>query len=105
MKAEKKISIGEADICEPILDRRHFLVCSGLLATTAPLSVLGEEDFNEMACWSTPQAATFQQMPYISFDGTGEQYMAPRVSGANKSTRHYVDSISDEEYLRRHWFI
>ena len=105
MKAEKKISIGEADICEPIPDRRHFLICSGLLAATAPLNVLGEVDFTEVAYWSSSQAAVFNQMPYTSFDGTGEQYMAPRVSGASKSTRDYVDSISHEEYLRRYWFI
>ncbi len=103
MEADKKLTISEADICGPVLDRRQFLVGSGLLAATAPLSVLGEQDFTEVACWSTPQAAVFNQMPYTSFDGTGEQYKAPRVSGASKSTRDYVDSISHEEYLRRHW--
>ncbi len=103
MKPRKKLNICEADICAPVLDRRQFLVGSGLLAVTAPLSVLGAEDFTEVACWSSPQAAVFNQMPYTSFDGTGEQYMAPRASGASKSTRDYVDSISHEEYLRRHW--
>jgi len=103
MKTEKKLNISEADICEPVLDRRQFLVRSGLLVATAPLSIPGEENFTEVAWWSSPQAAVFNQMPYTSFDGTSEQYMAPRVSGAIKNTRDYVDSISHEEYMRRHW--
>ena len=87
------------------LDRRSFLVGTGILAGSAPFSVMSEKTSTVTANWAPPQQAVFNEMPYINFDGTGKQHHVPRVSGANKNTRDYVDSISHEEYLRRHWFI
>ncbi len=105
MKPEKKFNLNDAITSGPVLDRRHFLIGSGLVVAMAPVTFPGTENVTDLTTWNTPQAAVFHQMPYFSFDGTGEQYLAPKQSGASKSTRHYVDSISHEEYLRRHWFI
>jgi len=85
----------------PAPGRRDFLKGVGVLTTGAPLQLLGSTS-QEPDNWQQPRRCVFQQMPYVSFDGTGESYSAP---AGNKSTREYLDSISREEYLRRHWFI
>lgn len=49
----------------------------------------------------TPQPAVFQQQVYFSFDGSGAAYTPP---AANSSTVAYRAGLSEEEFLRRHWF-
>lgn len=87
------------------INRRSFLAGAGILAGSAPFSLLSGTNSTMTANWSTPQQAVFNEMSYINFEGTGKQHHVPRISGANKKTRDYVESISHEEYLRRHWFI
>lgn len=48
-----------------------------------------------------PRRAIHQELAYIDYDGVGEAYDAPR---GNQSTRDYVNSLTQEEFLRRHWF-
>ncbi|MDT8399878.1 MAG: hypothetical protein RQ899_14825 [Pseudomonadales bacterium] len=82
-------------------DRRTFLGAVGVLASNVPLPTLGSAK-QDTDHWQQPRRCVFQQMPYVSFDGVGESYDVPT---GNQSTREYLDSISREEYLRRHWFI
>ncbi len=83
------------------LDRRGFLTSIGVAFATAPLTVMAT--CNVAGTVETPaHRAVYNQMPYISFDGTGEHYESPQ---GNRSTRDYVNSLSREEYLRRHWLI
>jgi len=95
----------DTDTITLTLDRRGFLSAGGALAGTgvafasAPLTgVLAAMDKSPAAC--TPLRAVYQGMAYVSFDGTGALYDAPT---GNRSTRDYVNSLTREEYLRRHW--
>lgn len=85
------------------LDRRGFLT-----GVSAALGALPLQAF------ATPEAATakvttkgqrrraiHQELAYIDHDGVGEVYDAPL---GNQATRDYVASLTQEEFLRRHWF-
>lgn len=94
--------MSDADKITVTLDRRGFLAGIGVAFSSAPLSVLaGTADLTAHGK-AMPKRAVYNQQSYISFDGTGEAYEHP---GGNKSTRDYINSLSREEYLRRHWFI
>jgi hypothetical protein len=85
------------------MKRRSFLQGLGV-ATALPLapSVDASETkdaASDPAC--APRAAVFGQQAYFNFDGSGEGYTRPAV---NKSTVDYRASLSNEEFLRRHWF-
>mgnify|MGYP000848807490 FL=1 len=47
------------------------------------------------------QRALHQQVPYFDYSGGGEVYVAP--TGTTR-TADYAASLTDEEFLRRHWF-
>jgi len=47
------------------------------------------------------QRALHQQVPYFDYSGGGELYVAP--TGTTR-TADYAASLTDEEFLRRHWF-
>jgi hypothetical protein len=85
------------------MKRRAFL--KGLGAATAlPLAPVADatqqrDATTDVAC--QPCAAVFQQQVYFNFDGNGEIYTPPT---GNKSTQDYRASLSEEEFLRRHWF-
>jgi hypothetical protein len=88
-------------------DRRRFLagagclVGAGVLATRASWQALTGRVRRSAGTLPTPRRAVFREMPYFSFDGTGEVYEQP---AGNRGTRDYVDRIGAEEFLRRHWF-
>jgi hypothetical protein len=88
-------------------DRRRFLVwasClvgSGGLATRASWQALIGRAPRSVGVLPAPRRAVFREMPYFSFDGTGEAYERP---AGDRGTRNYVDRIGAEEFLRRHWF-
>jgi hypothetical protein len=80
--------------------RRHFLGSLSLAAGSAQLpSVLFTKEV--LAAQLSGQRAVFQQQSYQDYSGQGDIYNPPV---ANRSTRLYVRALSDEEFLRRHWF-
>jgi hypothetical protein len=87
----------------PSLDRRDFLAGASALAGLKLLSTSaygGQSVHTIVGTVGTrpaPQRAVFQQMPYFSFDGTGEAYERPAASAA---TREYLNGLGREEYLR-----
>lgn len=89
------------------IDRRGFLTGFSLVLTGLPLQALAgsraapgkvQESVKEKGQGSR---ALFQQMPYYNFEGSGESFDPSR---SNSSTRNYVNSLSREEYLRRHLY-
>lgn len=82
------------------LKRRDFLFGLGVSITGIPWS---------LQSWSTPaplqdalpQRAIYQQMSYFNFDSAGETFTQPSY---NHSTKEYINSISHETFLSRHWF-
>jgi hypothetical protein len=84
------------------MKRRAFLKGLGLASAVpvAPLATAKEQDAATDPA-RRPQGAVFQQQAYFDFDGAGEVYTPP---AGNKSTQDYRASLSEEEFLRRHWF-
>ena len=86
------------------LDRRGFLTGASVALGALPLQALAASD-SAAAARSTvkdkPRRAIHQQLAYIDHDGVGEAWDAPQ---GNQSTRDYVNSLTQEEFLRRHWF-
>jgi hypothetical protein len=84
------------------MKRRAFLKGLGL-ASAVPVAPLAAAKEQDAATDPTrkPQGAVFQQQTYFNFDGHGEAYTPP---AGNKSTQDYRASLSEEEFLRRHWF-
>ncbi len=81
-------------------DRRGFLAGIGISITGVPLQAMSMPRDIAVTGHAKPRPCVFNQMPYISFDGTGSSY---DNTGLNCSTRDYVNSMSREEFLRRHW--
>lgn len=85
-----------------MLNRRQWLAGAGTLASGLPFRVLGTTDEETTAQLQPAQRSVHAGMAYVSFDGTGTPWQAP---AGNNRTRDYVNSLSREEYLRRHWQI
>lgn len=93
------------------LDRRGFLTGVGVALGTLPLQTFAAADTGAAlasaaaqrtaAARGTGQRAIHQDLAYIDHDGLGRPYDAPR---GNQSTRDYINSLTQEEFLRRHWF-
>ncbi len=89
------------------LDRRGFItgVGVGVALGGLPLPALANTPAaaaqGAAAAARQPRRAIHQELAYIDYDGVGESYEAPR---GNQSTRDYVNSLTQEEFLRRHWF-
>ncbi len=86
------------------LDRRGFLTGVSVALGCLPLQALAATGTAAVAQGSTksqPRRAIHQQLAYFDHDGVGEVYDAPR---GNQATRDYVASLSQEAFLRRHWF-
>jgi hypothetical protein len=88
-------------------DRRRFLAGAGCVAGAAVLTrraswqALTGRAPRSAGVSPAPRRAVFREMPYFSFDGTGEAYAQP---AGNRGTRNYLDRIGAEEFLHRHWF-
>lgn len=93
----------------PELDRRGFLTAVGVALGTVPLQTLAATaavtadaaQQHKGSAGGSGQRAIHQELAYIDHDGLGRPYDAPR---GNQSTRDYVNSLTPEEFLRRHWF-
>jgi hypothetical protein len=86
------------------LDRRGFLTGVSVTLGALPLQALAARDSAAAVSASTkgkPRRAIHQQLAYIDHDGVGEVWDAP---SGNQSTRDYVNSLTQEAFLRRHWF-
>lgn len=86
------------------LDRRGFLTGVSVALGGLPLQALAVTDAAPAAKSSVKgqsRRAIHQQLAYFDQDGVGEAWDAPR---GNQSTRDYVNSLTQEEFLRRHWF-
>jgi hypothetical protein len=86
------------------LDRRGFLTGVSVALGALPLQALAAGDSSVAALATVkgkPRRAIHQQLAYIDHDGIGEVWDAPR---GNQSTRDYVNSLTQEAFLRRHWF-
>ena len=86
------------------LNRRGFLTGVSVALGGLPLQALAACDATAAAKFSVnaqPRRAIHQQLAYFDHDGVGEAWNAPR---GNQSTRDYVNSLTQEEFLRRHWF-
>lgn len=80
--------------------RRQFLQ-GGVAAGSVLLPALNEAG----QVWLSSAAgqglrAVHLQQTYIDHSGTGESY---RPAPANRSTVEYLNGLSEEEFLRRHW--
>jgi hypothetical protein len=86
------------------LDRRGFLTGVSVALGGLPLQALattGSAVAERAAPKGQARRAIHQQLAYIDYRGVGEAYDAPR---GNQSTRDYVASLTQEEFLRKHWF-
>lgn len=86
------------------LDRRGFLTGVSVALGALPLQALAVTESSIAAKATTkgqPRRAIHQQLAYFDHDGVGEIYDAPV---GNQTTRDYVNSLTQEEFLRRHWF-
>lgn len=86
------------------LDRRGFLAGVGATLGGLPLQALAAAAPAAGIAGAPrgqPRRAIHQDLAYIDHDGVGTEYDAPR---GNQSTRDYVASLTQEEFLRRHWF-
>ena len=86
------------------LDRRGFLTGVSVALGGLPLQALAAKDAAAEAkvpAKGQPRRAIHQQLAYFDHDGVGEVYDAPR---GNQATRDYVAGLSQEAFLRRHWF-
>jgi hypothetical protein len=83
------------------VSRRQFL--GGVAAVvTAPLPAVALTDSS--VAFSPVQyaaRAVHQQQSFIDMSGHAGRYSAP---SGNHSTRAYRATLTDEEFLRRHWF-
>lgn len=85
------------------MKRRDLLKGLGVTAAVPAAPLVAHEAPQDTATDPArlPRAAVFQQQTYFNFDGNGEVYSPP---AGNKSTVEYRASLSEEEFLRRHWF-
>lgn len=86
------------------LDRRGFLAGMSVTLGNLPLQTLADEPGTRPVLPSRqvpPQRAVYQGLAYIDHDGLGQPWDKPP---GNQATRDYVNSISREDFLRRHWF-
>ena len=70
-----------------------------LLPGTSSAAMLPDQTSHATA--DCRQRALHQQTPYFDYSGGGELYVAP--TGTTR-TADYAASLTDEEFLRRHWF-
>jgi hypothetical protein len=86
------------------LDRRGFLTGVSVALGALPLQVLAAADpavAVKVAGRTQPRRAIHQDLAYLDHDGVGAVYEAPR---GNQATRDYLAGLTQEEFLRRHWF-
>ena len=85
-----------------MLNRRQFLGGVSLAVVIAPLPAVAltasTASFNPV---HYAARAVHQQQSFIDLSGHADIYTAPQ---GNYSTRAYRSSLSEEEFLRRHWF-
>lgn len=87
------------------LDRRGFLV--GISATLGAVPLSGVvaaapvTNAGSVVAGTPARRAIHQELAYLDQDGVGVVYDAPR---GNQATRDYVNRLTQEEFLRRHWF-
>jgi hypothetical protein len=90
----------------PELDRRGFITGIGAVLGSLPLQTLAAtpaDPLRNSAALGTgqPRRAIHQELAYLDHEGVGHVYDAPR---GNQATRDYVNSLTQEQFLRRHWF-
>ena len=86
------------------LDRRGFLTGVSVTLAGLPLQTVAaapDPKANGPFPYAPPQRAVYQGLAYLDHDGVGEAWDKP---AGNQATRDYVNSISQETFLRRHWF-
>lgn len=93
------------------LDRRGFLAGVGVALGSLPLQTLAAPAALAASAPAEPpqrpvrsgagRRAIHQDLAYLDRDGVGTPYDAPR---GNQATRDYVNGLTQEEFLRRHWF-
>ena len=89
-----------------MMRRRHFLGGSATLigGLSLPLSGFGMSPVAALDSAPLPRqrmAAVFQDMAYAAAEIPADSYQPPR---ANRATVDYVNQLSEEEFLRRHYF-
>ena len=86
------------------VDRRGFLAGVTASLGSLPLQSLaaasGDKGPTQRGQLS-PHRAVYQGLAYIDHDGLGDTWDKPP---GNQATRDYINSISQETFLRRHWF-
>src|SRR5690606_1778478 len=78
--------------------RRDFLAGVGVAVGSVPLSSVAAAAPHTGAAAkadAAPQRAIHQDQPYVSNDGTGVAWDAPR---GNQSTRDYLNTLTQEEF-------
>jgi hypothetical protein len=86
------------------MDRRGFLAGVGVALSGLPVQALAAAPAEAAAHQmpkGTPRRAIHQDLAYIDSDGIGAAYDAPH---GNQATRDYVNSLTQEQFLSRHWF-
>ncbi|HTQ99670.1 MAG TPA: hypothetical protein VMH83_06760 [Candidatus Acidoferrum sp.] len=84
------------------LNRRQFLSGISLAVAATPLPAVALADgATSFAPVTYAARAVYQQQTFIDLTGHADRYTPPQ---GNHSTRVYRASLSDEEFLRRHWF-
>ena len=81
--------------------RRQFLQAGAVAGSTLLLPTLHAAGPRRPPYYAGPGLrAVHQQQPYVDHSGTGERYWPAPV---NRSTVDYLNGLSEEEFLRRHW--
>ena len=84
------------------LNRRQFLNGVSVAVVVAPLpGVVLAGPSTSFSPVQYAAHAVHQQQLFIDLSGHADRYTAPQ---GNHSTRAYRSTLSQEEFLRRHWF-
>ena len=84
------------------LNRRQFIGGVGSAAVLAPLPALSITwQLGAVKASAYGVRAVYQQQMFVDYSGLADRYTPPQ---GNASTRAYRASLTDEEFLRRHWF-
>lgn len=83
--------------------RREFMAAAGIGSLAAILAAQGKDLLSSSGTVNQGQQvlAVFQEMAYLDRSGNVPVYEPPRRS---KSTLAYLAGLSEEEFLKRHYY-
>lgn len=80
---------------------KSALVCAGGVLL-APVVKLYASASNQLSKLKQKRVFIFQDRAHFDVEGKVEEYQAPT---SMVSTKQYLDTVDQEEFLKRHWFV